>query len=693
MGFVLGDMGRHDEAREATKRAIRLNPTLSRAQANLTLDGGPRRISAPMAVAEEGQLAHYNLGLAFRQKGYYVEALREYQLALDRGEDAALVQQAMAEVHLLRKDVSAAVATYDQLLTLQPESPKLWNERGVALHQHGKYTEAAECYQKALDADPRYALAANNLGVAQFHGGENEGAVTAFETALDIAPTFVKARLNLALLLMKGKRLQQSLEAYRQVLLHAPENAVAWNGVGLVLTELRKFEDARNAFARATQSRPNYAEAHYNLSFALSNLGDFDSALRETKRALELDPYYVPQKFELTIDLQYEDPDLSIVPDLGGARQTSAPIEEFAFDATVLDSLFTELTPPATASAMATEAPLANPYAMAADYLSKGLYDRATAEVSRALLRGGDRADGMALLGDVFVHQGLHGEALERYRDARRVQGTHLRAMMGEVKALLALGRTTDARPVAEDLLGAAPEDVDTLLLAATARAATGDLDAALAALALARRAAPQRADVAQKIGDVRKVAGDRSGARASYYEALALDGDLAVVRFELARLLVGDGHETDAEAELLAALDAVPTYVDASLELAQLWRRTGKKDAAMRVVIELLERDMTLTPALLALGELLFELGRRKDAALAFARLRRMDPAHPAALYYEGALFAEQHRFREAIERWEKVVEIEPDGPYGRRARRDGRTAADLAKIFTNGARANGRH
>src|SRR5581483_8007031 len=541
MGFVLGDMGRHEEAREATKRAIRLNPTLSRAQANLTLDGpGPRRISNPavveqqqikMVVAEEGQLAHYNLGLAFRQKGYYAEALREYQLALDRGEDAALVLQAIAEVQLLRKDVEAAVATYDELLTHQPESPKLWNERGVALHQHGKYTEAGECYQKALDADPRYALAANNLGVSRFHAGETEGAVKAFETALDIAPTFVKARLNLALLLMKGKRLQQSLEAYRQVLLHAPENAVAWNGVGLVLAELRKFEDARNAFARATQSRPNYAEAHYNLSFALSNLGDFDSALRETKRALELDPYYVPQKFELAIDLQYEDPDLSIVPDLGGARQTSAPIEEFAFDANVLDSLFTELTP-AAPTTHAAETPLANPYAMAADYLSKGLYDRAAAEVSRALLRGGDRADGMALLGDVFVHQGLHGEGLERYRDARRVHATHLRAMMGEIKALLALGRTQDARPVAEDLLAAAPEDVDTLLLAATARAATGDLDAALAALALARRAAPQRADVAQKIGDVRRASGDRSGARASYYEALALDGDLAVVRF-----------------------------------------------------------------------------------------------------------------------------------------------------------------
>src|SRR5207248_6915333 len=35
---------------------------------------------------------------AFRQKGYYNEALREYRLALERGEDRRLTLQAMAEV-------------------------------------------------------------------------------------------------------------------------------------------------------------------------------------------------------------------------------------------------------------------------------------------------------------------------------------------------------------------------------------------------------------------------------------------------------------------------------------------------------------------------------------------------------------------------------------------------------------------
>src|SRR5688572_8379412 len=513
MGFVLGDMGRHEEARKATKKAIQLNPTLSRAQANLSLDRyNPQKYEELlpgrqdmksqrlMAVAEEGQLAHYNLGLAFRQKGYMAEALREYRLALDRGEDEGLVLQAMAEVHLLRKDAAAAEELYDRLLATRPESPKLWNERGVALHQDGRFAEAAESYGRAVAADPSYALASNNLGVALYHGGETERAIDAFRRALDAQPGFVKARLNLALLLFKGKRLQLALEAYRQVLAVEPEQPVAWNGIGLVLADLKKFDDARHAFARAIDARPGYAEAHYNLSFCLSNLGDFEGALRETKRALELDPYYVAQKFELAIDLEYEDPDLSIVPDLGGERRTTDAVEEFSFDPRLLDSLFTELTPAPAPAAPAAEGSL---YAVAVDYLTKGLYDRAAGAVSRAMARGGEPAEGMTILGDVYARQGLHGEALERYREARNANGTWLPALTGEVRVLLKLGRPGEALPVAEWLFAAAPMDVEILLLTAQSRAQTGDPTAALDALERARKLSPGRADVHQQIGDI----------------------------------------------------------------------------------------------------------------------------------------------------------------------------------------------
>jgi tetratricopeptide (TPR) repeat protein len=695
MGFVLGDLGRQNEANAVTKRAIKLNPMLSRAQANLSLDQNkPERYEAMvgaraerrsrrMEVSQEGLLAHYNLGLAFRQKGYYSEALREYRLALDRGEDEDLVCQAMAEVHLVTRDVGAALTLYDALLARTAGSPKLWNERGVALHQDGRYREAEESYRRAIAADAGYALAHNNLGVALYQAGNGDAAVSEFRAALDTHPGLAKARLNLALLLYRAKRLQTALEAYRQVLATDPEHPVAWNGVGLVLADLRKYEDARNAFARAIQARPEYAEAHYNLSFTLSNLGDFEGALRETKLALELEPYYVAQKFELAIDLQYEDPDLSIQPDIGGESRTDAGIQEFEFDTGVLDSVFTQLTPaPESMPAVPSDT---DPYGLAVDYLTKGFFDRAQVEARRALAHGADRTAGNVVLGETFAQQGLFGEALERFRAARRETPDDLAAMHGEAQALWRLGQAAEAVPIVEALILRASENIEVLMLAAGVRAAAGDPAAALATLDTARRVAPMRPDVHQQMGDIARRLGDLEGAILAYRHALELDPQFAGVRYELARLLVEKRQFREAEAELLSALDAVPTYAEATLELATLRRMTGRADDALPLLIDLLQRDPYHFDPLIALGETLLVLGRKDDAVKAFTRVLRFDPNHVGALYHEGVLLAERRRYREAIERWERVLTLAPSGGYARRARREIRSARDLQRIFSD--------
>ncbi len=700
LGFVLGDLGRHEEARMSTKRAIQLNPSLSRAQANLSIDRyntarynelvpeRQERRSSALELSTDGHLAHYNLGLAFRQKGYYAEALKEYRLALDRNEDENLVRQAMAEVHLLKKDASAAIELYDQILLAQNDSPKLWCERGVALHQQGQHAAAAASYRRALQIDPAYAIAHNNLGVAQYHAGETEAAVDSFRAALSSQPNFVKAWLNLALLLFRGKRLQLGLESYRQVLMLEPEQAVAWNGVGLVLAELKKFEDARNAFGRSIHSRPTFAEAHYNLGFTLSNLGDFEGALRATKRALELDPYYTPQKFELAIDVEYEDPDLSIAPELGGGEHTAAGVESFAFDAELLDSLFTQLAPemPAEPEPRKSAEVVVAPeqfFVLAHDYLAKGMLDRAVVEANRALVRGAPTAEGFAILGDIFMRQGLFGEALERYRTARVTAPLDAKLLAGETRALLAMDRVVEARATAETLLGVDGGSVEALLLTAAARARAGDPAAARELLRSARRLAPARADVLKEFGDVARLAGDVDGAIAAYRNALDLDHDFAVVHYELARLLAERGEPAKAEESLLAALEAVPTYVEAMLALANVRRRFGRVEAALPPLVELLRRDPYNIDALLSLSEVLLELDRHDDAAISIDRVLRFDPRHVLALFLKGQLLADRHRYRDAISTWQRVVELEPDGDHARRARRESRTAADLLRIF----------
>src|SRR5207245_5937069 len=144
MAFVLGDMGRHQDARAASKRAIQLNPPLARAQTNLSLEryNAERRSQELRArespepqVVEGNELAHYNLGLAFRQKGYYNGALRAYRMALERGEDRRLTLTSMGEVHLLRRAFGAGLELYETLMPEVPDSPKLGNERGAVRDQ------------------------------------------------------------------------------------------------------------------------------------------------------------------------------------------------------------------------------------------------------------------------------------------------------------------------------------------------------------------------------------------------------------------------------------------------------------------------------------------------------------------------------------------------------------------------------
>jgi tetratricopeptide (TPR) repeat protein len=320
---------------------------------------------------------------------------------------------------------------------------------------------------------------------------------------------------------------------------------------------------------------------------------------------------------------------------------------------------------------------------MATDFLSKGLFDRASAEIARAMARGTARADGLSLLGDVFAKQGLFGEALERYGEALRLEPALRSAMVAEAWSLIRFGRAAEARPIAERLLADNAGDVDSLMLAATACAESGDPAAALSVLDAARRAAPMRADVQQKIGDIARSLGDNEGAISAYRHALQLDQDFAVVRFQLARLLQAKGQNREAEAELLAALDAVPTYAEATLDLATLRRRLGRPAESLSLLVDLLQRDPYHFDALIALGETLLALGRKRDAVHSFARVLRFDPSHVGALFHEGALLAEQRRYLEAMARWQRVIELGPTTDYARRARREIRTASDLQSIL----------
>jgi tetratricopeptide (TPR) repeat protein len=125
-----------------------------------------------------------------------------------------------------------------------------------------------------------------------------------------------------------------------------------------------------------------------------------------------------------------------------------------------------------------------------------------------------------------------------------------------------------------------------------------------------------------------------------------------------------------EAEQELTAALELVPTFAEATLELAFLWRATDRGHDALALLVELLERDPYHFDALVALGETLLEVNRPGDATTAFARVLRFQADNVAALFHMSTLIARQGRYPEADVGWRRVLELDPNGPYAGRAR-----------------------
>ncbi len=653
-GFVLGEMGHHEAAIAASRRASQLNPALEALQGDLVIEpsvgsaGGDVRV---LSVEPDGALARYGLGLAFRQRGYFREARTEFNRAFAQGEDPRLVQHALAELDLLDGDSTSARERYEVLLSDQ-ESARYWSEHGVALHQAGDVAGAADSYRRALRIDPRHALAYNNLGVALADRGDSTAAREAFARAAELDPTLVRARLNLARWYARLRDPMVALSLLRELAEFHPGEADVWHTLGRVLMQAHRPEDAREALVKAVDMRPRHADARYALAQVLDALGDHDGAVRETHQALSLSPVQREERLSVGIELQRECPDAVGSVELL-TLQGGTPLAGVQLEADAVIDLLPEVRTGKT--------PLAD----------LGVEARMGAVCQAA---------------DEYALRMLHGEAVERYRDARQqldaLAASELlpselslwqRAALGEARSLCLLHEAAAALPLLRRIIAILPKDTGALALYAAALADGGTPTAREESRRVLVRILRQDVDSAALLhfaGDVALRLHEEVLALGLYRRALAIDPTRPTPRVAIARLLRERGDLLAARLELVAALASVPQGREATMELARVHRDARRPSEARAVLVAHLGRVPTDLDALALLADVLTTESRYDDARVAVDRLLRHDPAHPAALWLEGVLLTEQSRLRDAVARWSRLSRLADAEPYSSRAR-----------------------
>ena len=236
LAFVYGDMGLHERALEATKRAIALNPMLSRAPRRTSRSSGWCR----RARKREGGKAGRAGGAATMPAGSRWSGTRSRTTSSGSpsGRSATSPRRCASTAWrstrariarsccrrwrrctccaaIMRRRSSSTTSCCGRTRA----SPKLWNERGVCLHQAGRRDEARDrvraCHRRRSARTPWHGTTSACFGPA--HPAPRPR-WPRFASALERQRGLHAARLNLALVLMQRRQPQAALEAYREVL-------------------------------------------------------------------------------------------------------------------------------------------------------------------------------------------------------------------------------------------------------------------------------------------------------------------------------------------------------------------------------------------------------------------------------------------------------------------------------------------
>ncbi len=181
-------------------------------------------------------------------------------------------------------------------------------ERGLRLHQRGRYKEAIEAFQKAIDHDQRADDASYNIacGYAQLgdvdktaewlkrasdEGFDVEGAVGSDD---DFEPVRQEPKFRAVLQELRAERgSRHAAEAralerrYQRLTQRNPKGADSWYSLGKELLEAGSYDFAAKAFQAAAERSQKPGNSLYNEACALALKGDKAAALDQLQKAIE----------------------------------------------------------------------------------------------------------------------------------------------------------------------------------------------------------------------------------------------------------------------------------------------------------------------------------------------------------------------------------------------------------------------
>ncbi|MFI3186202.1 MAG: tetratricopeptide repeat protein [Methylococcaceae bacterium] len=214
IGIALHQLGQFDQALIFYTQADTIHP-------NETLKQRITQLTSKTTVTPFEQLL--TQAQMHQVNGQSDEAIQAYKAALQINPDNDRAQHGLGNLLREQGDLQPALSFIQQAIIMQPEIAEYHNTLGMLFQQKGEFEKAATFHRRAINLDPQYAAAFCNLGVAFKNLNRAPEAITAYRQALQINANMPEAHNNLGNLLRTMGDLVGAKASLKQALKLRPD--------------------------------------------------------------------------------------------------------------------------------------------------------------------------------------------------------------------------------------------------------------------------------------------------------------------------------------------------------------------------------------------------------------------------------------------------------------------------------------
>ena len=216
----------------------------------------------------------YKQGLRSLEQENSDEAIRNFQLAVERDAMHLRAYLSLGDVYSMQQKYLLAESYYNKVLRYDPESVPAYTALGTMYWKMGNYRQSLSFYRKVLELDPANQFAATQIeqvtqdlfnwhyeqGAAYKEAGNLDQALIELQKAQSLSPDNVDFTIEIGELFLQQQDDVMADGYFQQALSQQPNNFSAIIGAGKVQLARKHYAEAIQYFERAQAIQPESPE-------------------------------------------------------------------------------------------------------------------------------------------------------------------------------------------------------------------------------------------------------------------------------------------------------------------------------------------------------------------------------------------------------------------------------------------------